>query len=539
MREAYYRRLLALFAVIIFLANILLAFRPPERIVVRPYLEDSFYLFNAAHHLANGFGLSVDGRHLTNGVQPLIVFLYVPFFWIAGADKWLAVRLTFILFAVLNVVSMYLMAAIVRCIAREDSPRRTVLRASVVAAGLWACLFHLIQHNSNGLETGLYACLILLSIWYAASRKLFERRDESLTKYAGYGAILGVCILARIDASLIVLAAMGVTCWSASQQKRRGVLSACVIGASAALVSSPWWLYNYFQFGSLMPISGQSESLAGLLKVNLATGPQILGDILSVFFYTPFNSYPWWVSIGWFILTALIVLLIARRTRALPKILALYQLEALGPLFLAGVLMFCYYVFFFSAPHFLTRYLHPLRILWLILISLAAPQLVIQLRTFLIEASRLKRSFVFGVLLLFGLAAALFNITRYTKSFTLTDFGPEYGTALWADRHRDGAVGMTASGITGFDAANVVNLDGKVNVDALRARQKHRLTEYIVASGMKYVADQPEFDSTIQAQALGLGAHFVVIDSVGTNQILMRTDSVATTERNNKLWGPI
>jgi len=534
-----YNRALAALALFIFVSYVALAFRPPEQLVERPYQEDSFYMFNAAHHLATGHGLSVDGVKPTNGVQPLIVFFYVPFFWLAGADKWLAVKLTFILFALLNVLSMFLIAGTVRHLARESAPKRTIMRASLIAAGLWAFLMHLVQHNGNGLETGLYAALILLGIWYAASRRLFEVEVRPIKGYLLYGAILGLGILARIDGALIVAAAALLRLALPSKDGKRRVVAAFAIGLTALLVSLPWWLFNYFWFGSVMPISGQSESMAQLFAYNLFTGPQIIGDILSTFFYTPFNQYPAWVSFGWFLLNVTIVAVIFRRTHLLKRLRALYSLRPIYPVLIAGILMFIYYVFFFSAPHFLSRYLHPLRIVWIIIVALGTPLVVVDAKMYLYKSGRIRRAFAIVVVAVVAVAALVFNVSRYTKAFTLKDFSTAYPSGLWADRHRDGAIGMTSSGIAGFEADNVINLDGKVNVDALRARQKHRLVEYIVESGMRYIADDRTMVSTIQRDALPLGAHFVIVDSVGSIYMMRRTDSDATTERNNKLWRPL
>jgi hypothetical protein len=544
MSDRKYRRILFCFAVLIFVTNIFLAFRPPEQLVVRPYQEDSFYLFNAAHHLASGQGLSVDGIKLTNGIQPLIVFLYVPFFWLAGGDKWLAVRLTFLLFGLLNVASMYLMASIVRHLARVKhgepvKPENIITQSSLVAAGLWAGVLQYVQHNSNGLETGLYAFLILLGIWYAASRNLFVLEAKPQTAYMIYGVILGLGILARIDGTMIVASAMLFAFLYTRRDPKRALGSALTIGVFAGIVSAPWWIFNFVTFGSLMPISGQSESIAGLLAVNLIAAPQILGDIISTLFSTPFNEYPWWMSLGWFGLNLGIMTAVAMQTHVIKTVRARYDLRAIAPVLLAGACMFVYYVFFFSAPHFMSRYFHPIRIAWLLLVSLAIPDLWSFGKLAIRRASKWKRSITYLLFSSVLLGAIVFNLTRYTKAFTIEKSGQAYWWGVWANQHKDGAVGMTSSGAAGFTAANVVNLDGKVNVDALRARQNHQLTGYIVNAGMRYVADGWEIDSAIIAEAKPLGAHFVVIDTVAGSIVIKRTDTAATTEKNNLLWRPL
>src|ERR1700731_2967065 len=80
-----------------FLTRVILGFRGELNHASRLLLDDSFYMFSCARHLALGQGITADGVHLTNGIQPLLVFLEVPFFWLAGNDRWLGVQHSFVL----------------------------------------------------------------------------------------------------------------------------------------------------------------------------------------------------------------------------------------------------------------------------------------------------------------------------------------------------------------------------------------------------------------------------------------------------------
>src|SRR4029077_377907 len=84
------KRIIRYIIFFVLVSRLLLVFRPEERIYTRPYSEDSFYLFSCAEHFAHGEGFTCDGKQPTNGVQPLIVLFYTPLFYIAGADKLLA-----------------------------------------------------------------------------------------------------------------------------------------------------------------------------------------------------------------------------------------------------------------------------------------------------------------------------------------------------------------------------------------------------------------------------------------------------------------
>ena len=55
--------------------RIALLFRGDELFYARPFIEDAYYSLSVAQSLGNGNGITVDGVHLTNGIQPLIFFL--------------------------------------------------------------------------------------------------------------------------------------------------------------------------------------------------------------------------------------------------------------------------------------------------------------------------------------------------------------------------------------------------------------------------------------------------------------------------------
>jgi hypothetical protein len=112
-------------------------------------------------------------------------------------------------------------------------------------------------------------------------------------------------------------------------------------------------------------------------------------------------------------------------------------------------------------------------------------------------------------------AAAYFNWTVYYRAFNTTAYSPAHLAGLYAQRVAPEKVGMTSSGTASFISSNVVNLDGKVNADALVARKQDKLGEYVVKANINYVADWPSTAEKIAAQALEHGAHYQRIDSLG------------------------
>src|ERR1035437_2020740 len=79
------------------------AFAPPEVLVGWPYFDDSFYAFSVAINLAHGYGPTIDGVHLTNGFQPLWVFLITPTWWFSG-EAYIPLRVLVLLSFLIHVL---------------------------------------------------------------------------------------------------------------------------------------------------------------------------------------------------------------------------------------------------------------------------------------------------------------------------------------------------------------------------------------------------------------------------------------------------
>ncbi|MBS1904077.1 MAG: hypothetical protein JSS75_10255 [Bacteroidetes bacterium] len=503
------RRAIRILIVIAVISRLALAFRPEWRIFTRPYSEDSFYIFSVSEHLAHGDGITVDGVHPTNGIQPLIAFLYVPFFWIAGANKLLALRLCFIVVALCDGFSVLVLAKLLRRLVRgsPDEDRIVWLRPHIAAPALWALLYPILVHTAVGLETGVYSSLLIASTYcYATLRK--EGATPSLMQWIGFGTLLGLTVLARIDAVFIVIAFCLV---ELIHYGVAGIKSAAVFGATAFVVSLPWWAYNYFVFGHLMPQSGMSESIAGLFAENLRRGAIVIGDILTVFLFLPNYKLPAWFHFVWMFALLALVVLLARKFGAVSFLRRTYDLRPLAPLAILSAVLIVYYVFFFSAPHFLPRYFQPFRILWLILFAASVPLLV----QFVRRSLSVRRTLTRTLLWVAGLGAAGFGASLYGYSFFVPHPSEFYLAGQWAKAHPNALIGMEQSGTAGFIAPNVVNLDGKVDFGALKAKMRGDIGSYVIERKLEYVGDWREIIDPIVASANRDGALFIPSDTLG------------------------
>lgn len=413
-------------------------------------------------------------------------------------------RLTFGLVALFEALSVVLIFRLINELKRPEATYS--VDPAIVGAGLWALVLSNLIHNAIGLETGLYAMMILLSSYlYARIIRRAGTNKVGIGSYAVLGIVLGLTVLARIDAVFLVGAMLAYDVFArTSRPFGSRLLRATVAGIVAILVSSPWWIYNYTTFGSLMPISGQSESIGSMLTTNISFSSTVLANICFVLFYVPTEFPPGPIATIVALLVLGIVATVKWRTSLVRKLSDLYILTPITVLVLFSGLIVLYYTFVFSAPHFIGRYFHPVRVTALLTAALVVPMIVSYLKT--AHTPVWKRY----ALYLYVLIAIGFNATHYLYNFTIKETSPLYWAGLWAKEHPQYRLGMTSSGTANFVSGSVVNLDGKVNFDALRARRNGTMGKYIVRSGINVILDmdRPSID-----EATREGAVFVPIDT--------------------------
>ena len=180
------------------------------------------------------------------------------------------------------------------------------------------------------------------------------------------------------------------------------------------------------------------------------------------------------------------------------------------PLLLTSIVFTVYYVFFFSAPHFIPRYFQPYRVIALVLAVLVLPHIFVWL-----QLSKVKRVALYS----FTAAALLFSGFSYGYYFFIDRYSDLYHVGKWAETVAPARVGMDQSGTAGFIASNVVNLDGKVNIRALRAREKEDIGAYVAQERFEYIADWQEKIDEISGSAKRHGITYVLHDSIGRVKI--------------------
>jgi hypothetical protein len=109
-----------------------------------------------------------------------------------------------------------------------------------------------------------------------------------------------------------------------------------------------------------------------------------------------------------------------------------------------------------------------------------------------------------------------YNAHQYLKWYSPSDQATFVNIGHWAHQHPSVRLGSTQTGIIGFLAENITNLDGKVNSDALSARSKGVLGEYVRQENIDLLLDYPNLIEPVVRETRQYGSPFEEIATLGT-----------------------
>jgi hypothetical protein len=458
--------------------------------LLRQASEDGYLMLTVARNLAIGLGMSTSGGTIpTNGVQPLATLLYAACFRIAHGDKTVGVALVMALSAIVSVLSALAVYRLARIIFAE---RPRAKQAAAIAAAFWFSSASTIMHSSNALETGIYFLMVALVLARFLSRSADPERDMPAREVLILGGLLGLTFWARNDAVFLVIAlglARVLPTWRSFERARRRVVEAIGLGVMTGLVGAPWMIFNAIHFGSIVPVSGKAESLGAPFGGNLRSVPVRIFEYLSIVVRIPGSHTPTLACTALIILAAVGAVAIYRRGNACTR-------SAIRVGSIHVVLLSAFYGLYFGASHFMSRYMSPISILCAIftvgvVIWFPAPRL-----------GRLVRpaAAVAATAVTFGLGIHHYRGGRETHFQVVEWVQQNVPDDVW--------VGAIQTGTLGFFHDRTLNLDGKTNPSALKARAENRLIEYFFDSPAQYFADwaglvelrpklEPRFDMVV------------------------------------------
>ncbi len=466
------------------LALRLLVLVRPSDVVDRLFVpDDAYYTLSVARSLGRGLGPAIDGR-LTSGFQPLLAFLLV------AAPT---LRTALVIGALADFATTLVLAALARRAAGE--------RAAWMAAALWAASPTALGNALNGLETSLAVALAAGAAlaWDVALEREASRAsggastgDAAATRaWLGLGALLGACLLARVDTVFLVAIAGA---WSVVLVRRgaaRAKSLGLAIGAAAAVVG-PWWTYAVLRFGTFIPESGaavREQALAHretgttfLNQLGWASGAS-LGPLFADATDLREALGSGAPALGAIALAVLVYALV--RAAAASANVALRALSA------NAIALLAFYSLYLPAVWFFRRYLAPVEAVVVLVVAIAVARAAPRGGTMARVAAG-----AFGVLLATSLA------TDASRLFTTPDGSADLGhngakgyaapaRAIVAAALPGAVIGSMQSGALSWfaDGVRVVNLDGVVDADARRALAEGHICAFARERGITHLAD--------------------------------------------------
>ena len=487
--------------------------------------EDGYLMQTIARNMAIGLGMSTaHGTMPTNGVQPLATFLYAGLHALAGGSKLLAIGYVTVFATAVSAAAAWVFWRLGRSVLRDLPFARDI---ALLAAALWFASPLVVGHSMNGLETGLYYLAITITLLYYFSLDLSAAAPMQAGQRVALGLLLGVTFLARNDAVFFIAAVLAAHLLlggaSAGGGWGRRAGDAVVAGGLSMVVASPWLAYNKLMFGSVVPISGLAESHSAGFGTNLRMIPANLLEASLLYVRIPRV-----LETAWPVIVVAVVVL-AGLAWAAWSLVGRRSLRGLR--FCVITLVFCagvggYYGLFFGAAWFVSRYLSALSpLLWLLSLTsayLLLAGLLRERRTFMTCGAALT-----SVLLLVaaGLAVLQFRGGRSNGHRQVVD---------WVQKNVDERqwVGGIQTGTVGYFHDRTINLDGKVNPKALRARiDRGGVYSYVMdETPINYLADWvgiAGWASTASEPRFGQAFEVVVNDKAANLGVLRRRVPVA------------
>ncbi|HEY8580264.1 MAG TPA: hypothetical protein VIL72_10290 [Beijerinckiaceae bacterium] len=458
----------------------------------KPVGEDGYYLMLAAWSLAEGKGMTANVETPVTGVQPLMTLLLAaiakPMQWM-GFDKFAFARAVVILGGLLLVG----FAAVAGRLARRLSPDAPA-RAAALAFLVTATSFYLWRTFTYGLETGLY--LIFFALVVERAFAFLDKERRGVADCVALGALIGLGGLARIDFGIVV--ALAFLALLALRLVRFS--EAVVMALVAGVVVAPWFAWVKWVSGSWAPSSGPAQagtidwgSAPGRLEAMASGVAQNLAPWLS--------PSPSWMATGAVAHAALVGgALLLRRAGPRARRVTLIWAAAAASLPIV-------YVLFFWAAHFYARYTAPLALFGVLAAALC-----------LAAVARRPALAALAALVLVALNATAAVLDLHNGK--VGDGHAVTAGYVHAKLPADAKVGAFQSGVTGFYNANVVNLDGKVNLDALQAMRDKQVEAYVDRAGIDYVIDWEGVIRGLMPGAMESGRWVRCADPVGNAETI-------------------
>lgn len=453
-----------------------LVFRNELLLTGRPFTEDGYYSFTVARNLATGKGFSVGDGIKTNGFQPLFtIILSIPYL-ITNGDKIISLRIILFIEWIIYILTALVLAKVAGAFLKNEGIKKDItFDLPILISYIYLSSVSIFLLHFNGLETGLL--LLLYSILWFLYQKNFVYNYKNLFIYS---VLLGLLVLSRIDAVFFVIIFSMFQFFDGEGNFTNRFLRFLIVATTSFMVTLPWWLYNYFCFGSLIPSSGTAQQIWSIDSIRIREAFIALSQNLMPLIYLGTATLEgWYANLFRIILIGGAISWLRNiwkknKTQLLQNEEWRRSIKFCTILLSSMLVLICYYTLSFYSTWFYFRYFSPLLIISVLVIGILVSYLMYKF-------SYLR---ILMILLIFPLVISIYMISkgRYLSEYYVHQFD-------LVKQHvpNNEHVGAFQSGTLGYFYDNTINLDGKTNIEALE--YKDNLLDYIDKKGIKWLCD--------------------------------------------------
>ncbi|HMS64848.1 MAG TPA: hypothetical protein PKD83_06285 [Ignavibacteria bacterium] len=252
--------------------------------------DDSSYYLKIAKNFSEGAGFSFDGINSTNGFQPLWQIVLIPFFYFVKTSPENYLRAILIFQIILMSVSFVVFY----------NTLSKFFKIKIISAFAVCFIVFVFFNSVNGMETSLM--VFLISVVFSASVNFNIFTDSKRSREFIWGMSLGFLILSRLDLIFFAVSFILLILFITDNFKA-GLIKILIVISGMMIIISPYLLYNYINFGSVIPISGYlkngfpdsgfREKISYILKYR-ETYFQLISMIYIVWFLFNFKKIKHW-----------------------------------------------------------------------------------------------------------------------------------------------------------------------------------------------------------------------------------------------------
>lgn len=468
-----------------------LAWLPLERLVGLFVGDDMFYYLQIARNISRGLGATFDGSTWTNGFHPVYMSLLSLLFWLVpGQAPTFYVHMGLSLLLLANLVT----GALLFSIARQMGGRR----AAWLVFLFWLANPYTVGLACTGVEAALATMMLTLSAWLSLRfvPTWTNQRDIPLRQPFLLGLSLGIACLCRTDSLFFALCLGSLILYRALQAQRPRFLA--LFGsflAGGSLLILPWFGWNLYHFGTIVQDSARAltapHHVYYFQKLGLSPLDTRLLQLQRALIYLKEGFGLPTVWLGPLLLAGGMLLILRLGHKATPHTDADtgdYAQSLCKATFFA---LTCLLGFYVAQFWFLQRWYFLGPTLCLLLLSARALALLEQKAQDTLSPR--TQHAIFGVLLL--LCSTSFFVQG--RSLAQKGFYPWQVTYLKIAKQlakslpKDSRPAAFNAGIYGyFIDRRLVNLDGVVNPDALKAIKAHELFLYLRRIGVTHLIEE-------------------------------------------------